>query len=351
MPLLHMDTDLVRGVGNRLQQAAVFLQQQNQQLNYSAQALANSWQGNSATIFMGEIQSLLQRLSQIVHSGEILNQRLQSEIEEWEALGFGYGSGIGHWSPRLPIDHLPPVPTMALGEEGIRPGPIPSPMPTPALGEEGIRPGAPPSPMPTLTLGEEGVRPGPFPPPSEPPGYSTMALGEEGQWPGDHPGVQTLRYPEEGMPPGFGPPKDMPTSTLSEHGEPPNMSFAIMPEEGQGLQTLAYPEDGMAPPWEDGKMSFAVYPEEGTRIDPIEFITKLAAEEGQATTFALGEEGQESPIDLGHRDVTTLRFGEEGQTLPEIDNSYSTMAVGEEGQMNHFDLGTLTAGEDGEGNP
>lgn len=129
------------------------------------------------------------------------------------------------------------------------------------------------------------------------------------------------------------------------------MSFAIMPEEGQGFQTLAYPEDGMAPPWEDGKMSFAVYPEEGTRIDPIEFVTRLAAEEGQATTFALGEEGQESPIDLGHRDVTTLRFGEEGQTLPEIDNSYSTMAVGEEGQMNHFDLGTLIAGEDGEGNP
>lgn len=84
MPLLHMETDSVRGVGNQLQQAAVSMQQQTQQLNNSVRNLANGWQGPSANIFVGEIQPLLQKLNQFARAGGTLNQRLQHEVDEWE---------------------------------------------------------------------------------------------------------------------------------------------------------------------------------------------------------------------------------------------------------------------------
>jgi len=87
-----METDLVRGVGSQLQQTASALQQQTQQLNYSVQALANTWQGNSANIFVGEIQPLVQQLNQFAIAGELLNQRLQKEADEWERVSRHFGS-------------------------------------------------------------------------------------------------------------------------------------------------------------------------------------------------------------------------------------------------------------------
>ncbi len=99
MPLLHMETDLVRGVGGQLQQAAGSLTQQTQQLNVSVQTLLSAWQGNSADIFVGEISFLLQRLNEFAHVGETLNQRLQHEVDEWEqvasVLGVGGAASIG----------------------------------------------------------------------------------------------------------------------------------------------------------------------------------------------------------------------------------------------------------------
>lgn len=91
MPVLHMETDLVRGVGTQLQQVASSLQQQTQQLNYSAQALSNAWQGPSADIFVSEIQPLLQYLNRIALEGDTLNQRLQREVDEWEQVSSKFG--------------------------------------------------------------------------------------------------------------------------------------------------------------------------------------------------------------------------------------------------------------------
>jgi len=94
-----METDLVRGVGGQLQQAAGSLTQQTQQLNVSVQTLLSAWQGNSADIFVGEISLLLQRLNEFAHVGETLNQRLQHEVDEWEqvasVLGVGGAASIG----------------------------------------------------------------------------------------------------------------------------------------------------------------------------------------------------------------------------------------------------------------
>lgn len=99
MPLLHMETDLVRGVGSQLQQAASSLQQQTQQLTYSVQALSSAWQGPSADIFANEIQPILQRLNQTALEGDTLNQRLQREVDEWERISslFGAISGLGSY--------------------------------------------------------------------------------------------------------------------------------------------------------------------------------------------------------------------------------------------------------------
>lgn len=97
MPVLHMETDLVRSVGNQMQQASASMQQQTQQLNNSVQNLANAWQGPSASIFMGEIQPMMQRLNQFANTGELLNQRLQREVDEWESVGSVFGEHAGQY--------------------------------------------------------------------------------------------------------------------------------------------------------------------------------------------------------------------------------------------------------------
>lgn len=94
MPVFHMETELVRSTGDQLQRVSASLQQQAQQLNYAVQSLTNAWQGYSANIFMAEIQPLLQQLNQFVDNGQILNQRLQREVDEWERVDNRRGSGM-----------------------------------------------------------------------------------------------------------------------------------------------------------------------------------------------------------------------------------------------------------------
>ena len=103
MPLLHMETDLVRSVGNQVQQTAVSLQQQTQQLNHSMQALSNAWQGPSTDVFISEIHPLLQQLQEISSVGETLNQRLQREVEEWERIANSILSGTVIAAMTMPI--------------------------------------------------------------------------------------------------------------------------------------------------------------------------------------------------------------------------------------------------------
>lgn len=94
MPVLHMETSLVRDVAYQIQQASASLQQQTQQLNYLVQNLTNAWQGPSASIFMAEIQPLLQHLNQFANNGELLNQRLQREVDQWEQVANYLGGNV-----------------------------------------------------------------------------------------------------------------------------------------------------------------------------------------------------------------------------------------------------------------
>lgn len=97
MPVLHMVTESVRGMGQQIQQMSDMLQQQRQQLTYSMHNLSNSWQGPSASIFIGEIQPMLQQLGYFADVGALLNQRLQREVNEWEQVDreFGMGNNLG----------------------------------------------------------------------------------------------------------------------------------------------------------------------------------------------------------------------------------------------------------------
>lgn len=94
MPIMHMETEQVRSTGYQLQQTAGTMQQESQQLAASIQNLINAWQGPSATIFVGEIQPLLQQLTQFADAGELLNQRLQQEVNQWEHIGLGLGQAL-----------------------------------------------------------------------------------------------------------------------------------------------------------------------------------------------------------------------------------------------------------------
>lgn len=100
MPLLHMETELVIEAGRQLQQLSTNLQNQAQSLDRNVQALSHTWQGPSATIFVGEVNPILQNLTRLADSGHVLNQRLQREVDEWSQIGRG---------PVL-IDGLPPYP-------------------------------------------------------------------------------------------------------------------------------------------------------------------------------------------------------------------------------------------------
>lgn len=100
MPLLHMETELVLDAGRQLQQLSTNLQNQAQNLDRNVQALSHTWQGPSATIFVGEVNPILQNLTRLADSGRVLNQRLQREVDEWSQIGRG---------PVL-IDGLPPYP-------------------------------------------------------------------------------------------------------------------------------------------------------------------------------------------------------------------------------------------------
>ncbi|KAA3661739.1 MAG: hypothetical protein DWQ04_15585 [Chloroflexi bacterium] len=101
MPILHMETELVGNTSSHIQQLSSMLQQESQQLSYSTQNLVNVWQGSSATVFIGNIQSLLNQLHQFADDGVILAQRLQFEVVEWEEISSSFEFNLGQSNVNL----------------------------------------------------------------------------------------------------------------------------------------------------------------------------------------------------------------------------------------------------------
>lgn len=139
MPILHMNTDSVRNIGNSLTQFANSLNQQKQQLSNKVQTLATEWDGPSADMFDSQAQDLLRNIG---HQGESISnlaQRLDREVAQWEAVATQLGGGS--------ITSAPPsastMPTDGAAKENI------SAKQTPPTYNEGGSTSAPSSPQPT----------------------------------------------------------------------------------------------------------------------------------------------------------------------------------------------------------
>ncbi len=98
MPILHMETDIVRSVGKAMGIAAANLLQEQQNLNRAASVLSSGWQGQSAYQFSDELAIALHRLADAAQAGNHLNQRLQREVTEWEQVAAAFGSSSGSTS-------------------------------------------------------------------------------------------------------------------------------------------------------------------------------------------------------------------------------------------------------------
>lgn len=97
MPILHMETDTVRGVAQQLKANAVTIQAEHQNLNRSVQNLTLVWQGGSADQFSQQTQALLTQIQQVLQQGEELGNRLECEVAEWEQVAAslnGAGNGV-----------------------------------------------------------------------------------------------------------------------------------------------------------------------------------------------------------------------------------------------------------------
>lgn len=111
MPILHMETTLVRSTGQALLETAVSTEQQANTLQQSLQTLAAAWQGPSHDLFAQEAQLLVSQLGRLANEGEALNGRLLREVAEWERVDSqlggsgagGIGSGPITGEPTMPV--------------------------------------------------------------------------------------------------------------------------------------------------------------------------------------------------------------------------------------------------------
>lgn len=94
MPILHMETDAVRGVAQQLKANAGTIQTEHQNLNGSVQNLTSVWQGGSADQFLQQAQALLTQIQQVLQQGDELGNRLEREVVEWEQVAAVLGGGV-----------------------------------------------------------------------------------------------------------------------------------------------------------------------------------------------------------------------------------------------------------------
>lgn len=123
MPVLHMQTEAVRNTGQQINQMSELLTQQVQQISARTQQLANEWQGPSATMFDGEVQTWLQQARLSAEAGVALNQKVQWEVDEWELAADMLGAAnsvnnntINHTEEALDIENAVKVPKNVLNK-------------------------------------------------------------------------------------------------------------------------------------------------------------------------------------------------------------------------------------------
>lgn len=88
MPILHFDTDSGRDVLNTINTCATQVRNEMNTVRNKVNNLTGSeWQGNASVEFQQEMQTWVQRLETTLNNLDTLRQKLDREIQEWEAAG------------------------------------------------------------------------------------------------------------------------------------------------------------------------------------------------------------------------------------------------------------------------
>lgn len=87
MTTLHMDVESTRSTQTNIVSTHEQIQSTITSMTSAVQGMVGStWIGNSATEFLGEFDQWRSTMNQMLENLNILAQRLQSEIAEWEAM-------------------------------------------------------------------------------------------------------------------------------------------------------------------------------------------------------------------------------------------------------------------------
>lgn len=87
MPILHFNTDVGRDMVNNINASANQVRSEaNIMRNKVNNLTGNEWQGNASVEFQQEMQAWLQRLETVLTNLETIRQKLEREIQEWEAV-------------------------------------------------------------------------------------------------------------------------------------------------------------------------------------------------------------------------------------------------------------------------
>lgn len=84
MPILHIETEVVREAVVALTAVSEEADQQARQINGRSQAMLVAWQGGSQQEFATELDQHLYQLRRLAQQGHELASRLRREVEQWE---------------------------------------------------------------------------------------------------------------------------------------------------------------------------------------------------------------------------------------------------------------------------
>lgn len=92
MPLLYMETDQVRAVGQQIAQTIGEMSSQADSLAASADALGSAWVSEGSSLFLQEYQGLISTIRQLAEVGDAFRNRIETEVAEWERVANNYQS-------------------------------------------------------------------------------------------------------------------------------------------------------------------------------------------------------------------------------------------------------------------
>ncbi len=124
MPVLRMETELVREVANKISQISGAVHEEVNAMTTAVNALAADWDGPAADLFISEALAVLNQLRGLAHDGDSLSMRLNQEIADWETRDQD-GATLFHGAGTVPMPPAGPGP--GPGPEPVDPGKGPKP--------------------------------------------------------------------------------------------------------------------------------------------------------------------------------------------------------------------------------